>query len=368
MDPETLDIFENVHLLACRCGLTHRLAETQVGVPLECPHCGEVFLVPRAGQGTEPIPLVGAEQDEKARLEADLCPRTPGGMLTRADVQFDPPAEVVIEDAEYLQRQEAIKEARRGSQFRRDLAWNLLFFADARNVGPMFVIWLLVTIEIAAVRASIGSPVFMFMVFALILAGMIEGLIGGMMLHTVEGASTGAEDVARLPSFDDLLAEWPRHVIEPLLLSGATGIVALGPGLTVLSVAWAKTPVGASLPLDAWVASGLVLVVGMIFWPVLILAAVHGEIGDLLRFDLMVRTIRATVGAYLWTLAYAAFGLLLTGVALVALVLINSPLIPTGFLLAMLLAGVRCYGQVVVMRGIGLFARHYKRRFAWNWA
>ncbi len=368
MDREAIDIFENVHLLACRCGLTHRLAETQLGVPFECPNCGEVFLVPPAGRAIEPIPLVGAEQDEKARLQADLCPRTPGGMLTRADVRFDAPPEVVIEDAEYLQRQEALKEARRGSEFRRDLAWNLLFFADARNVGPMFVIWLLVTTEIAAFRASLGSPVFMFVVFALILAGIIEGLIGGMMLHTVEGASTGAEDLPRLPAFDDLLAEWPRHVIEPLLLSGATGMLALGPGLTVLSIAWAKTPVGAGIPLDAWVASGLVQAVGLFFWPILILAAVHGDIGDLLRFDLMVRTIRATLGAYLWTVGYVVFGVLVTGAILVAPALINSPLIPTGFLLAMLLAGVRCYGQVVVMRGIGLFARHYKRKFAWSWS
>lgn len=368
-DPGEFDVFESGgdgQVLTCRCGCAHVLRAEDDARQVQCSRCGEVLRLAPGAEAFDPLPLVGAAEDVERALEAKLSPRRPGALLTNIEARFGdgPP------DAQNPADEEAISQVRavrRGALLRRELFWSLLFFTNASGVRTLVFLWLLMSLELIAVLASMNTGFFLYKAAVVMLILSIEGVMSGVMLSVVDAANDGGDELPPVGTFDDLIADWPQRVLTPLLTLGVTWVYAIGPAFLVFSVGWATTPAGALPSLPTCLAAGGLLLIGLFFWPILVLIGVHAEMTDFFRPDLMIRSILNAFGGYLMTVVFMLGLVALMVGAVIGVAFLPGALRPTGVLLALLLGLIRVLGQIPVFRAIGVFGRVYRDQVAWDW-
>ncbi len=127
--------------------------------------------------------------------------------------------------------------------------------------------------------------------------------------------------------------------------------------------------------LSAGEAGGLTTMVVLVLvsiglWPMALLVVAVGGLPALIRVDLMLRTMVRSFTVYSIVVVLAYAGLLipeLIGALLMPGEVVEESSLETGWLQAAILAPLSLYGQIFMMRTVGLFYHHFKSRFAWSW-
>jgi len=236
-------------------------------------------------------------------------------------------------------------------------------------------------------------------VFAFLLFVLVRGWYCAYLLSIVESAAAGDD---HLPGVDlsvsgivdavAALLKWVTSwviVLLPAILyrtwywygvstasgaGAASGRLPLWAG-DVLAV-FAGLPAIFALPPGGVVPFKLLLILGLLLWPMVLLCLVLGGLATLWRFDLLLITIYRTIGAYAATVALMLGAcvleyLLITAVITKVVTAAGGPspgtIFTTAFVLGAVLLGIRVYFDIVLMRLIGLYYHHFKRMFAWDW-
>lgn len=305
----------------CECGATIRLPDWSVGRRARCQTCQKTFTVPDGPAWPEnldvnapPIPKPDIELVKPAPE-----PRLPGGRD---------------------ENQDWIQAARQ--PFWKDLLDSFVLCFDVGNVVSLLIIaflhfWLVL----------LGFAGFLGMIGTVLIYGYLCAFYQSIIVETASG-----ED--KLPTamvnnvLDDLLV--------PLLRFIATWLVALLPAIVVnLAVRiW-----GLSVPPELGPA---LIILGCVFWPVIILAVSIGGGFNGLWPHVIVSTALSAPLAYV-----AICATLVVAVGLMWLPeLVPATWLPASFLTLRTLNGVlTAYASIVAMRAIGLYYRHYKYKFPW---
>jgi len=238
-------------------------------------------------------------------------------------------------------------------------------------------------------------------VFAFLLFVLVRGWYCAYLLSIVESAAAGDD---HLPGVD-LSVSWIVDAVAAVLKWVTSWVVVLLPA--ILYRVWYWYGVSAAGGAGAGAASGrlplwagdvlavfaglpaifalppggvdpfkLLLILGLLLWPMVLLCLVLGGLATLWRFDLILITIYRTIGAYAATVALmlgaCVLEYLLITVVITKVVTATAPSSPgtiftTTFVLYAALLGIRVYFDIVLMRLIGLYYHHFKRMFAWDW-
>lgn len=215
--------------------------------------------------------------------------------------------------------------------------------------------------------------------FGLVGQLIIWGYFAAFMLNAVQDAAAGEEDLTQ----PDVAQGLWDGLFQPAMLYGAANLLVLLPVIgfvayRVFSGAWSGDDtlaldgfafIRAAAPPQEFAFTIVLYALGIFLWPmVLLVVAVGGSLTELVRFDLILRTIRRTLPGY----------------CIVVLCVYGSQLIPVGadvlqqalqgelsllqllgFALLKYLAYV--YSATLAMRAAGLYYHHFKSRFAWSW-
>ena len=349
----------------CQCGATYRFAETSVGKKGKCKRCGVVFtLSGEAGEiplAIDETPLLATSAPGDAAEFVASAVGIPRPMIGAA-----PESEPIVE----------APGSARG--YLDSLMWTLLFPADPRNLLLFVLLW--VALVVSGVLLSVPAVSIRLFSFSLILWLCVYGWYAGYLFQIVEGAACGDDqlpDFAGLDILDD--------IIRPGFSWVGSWFVALVPAiLWVLGERQDPDP----LPVVAAIGSAFkdpmatlatdpvllaALCAGLFLWPILVLTIALGGFSAIWRVDLMVQTIARSVGPYLLTVALV-FGAMLADILTGNALLANAATrqlagAGLGVLVTAKLLGlaISLYCDIVALRAIGLYYRHFKDRFAWDW-
>lgn len=123
------------------------------------------------------------------------------------------------------------------------------------------------------------------------------------------------------------------------------------------------------------VAFGALVVLGLFFWPIVILCVALGGFECILHVNLIGTTIVRTFPVYLFT-AVIVFGAQSVGYMLAGFVATRlsagedasmSSWLGASILVSFVVTGIAIYFEIVTMKLIGLYYHHFKHRFAWDW-
>lgn len=354
---------EPIRELVCRCGRMHFLLPDAAGGVISCPYCRDILYVPQATSQPCSILPVAGEGDGASRLTPDKATETRAGMLlTSSEVDFA--SKIHIEDAPTFQAIERTEERLRRSHLVRELAWNLLLFTDPRNLPRLILIWTALGLEALVFLLPTTSFVLTLGIFGIAYALILECLLVSYLARMLSDTVEGRDD---LPTVEEMLDGWPRELIEPPLLFGAGSVITFGPALIVWMTAQSAAAPDTFPPVAMIAVTGILLLLGLMFWPMSMLIAIMGHPLDLLRIDVMARAIRATFGAYLRLVVFV----LVLGVAgiggMVALFAWNPPLVSGPLTVASIFATLRTVVQPAIVRAIGAYGRYYREKLPWDW-
>lgn len=303
--------------------------------------------------------LLGSE-----RGAAALAPAIP-----RAD-SATPPLAIPTQTLEYAAREP------QGDLVPLKQAWGGWWRDVGRSAAFPLRLHDLVTVLVVLFIVCLGDFIGMFgLCFALPGYLICTGWYYSFQLNAVSGAAGREEDLPALALTEGLvgdviiplfkmLAVWAVILLPPLVLIGlglAAGLTAsdllegADEGLVQLVFASAVSPFG--------LAAVVTLLMGLMFYPLLVLVVAVGGFAALLRVDLMLRTVLRVALPYLVLvgLVYLTY----FAPMLVASTLEN--MIDGGVLQLVIINMVAVFLTVVTMRAIGLFYHHFKDRFAWSW-
>jgi hypothetical protein len=199
------------------------------------------------------------------------------------------------------------------------------------------------------------------MCFGVVGQFLLSCYLAAFYLSVIRETAGGEDD---LPSvwihsvWDDLILPWLQFVISGLIVMLPALLLMIGCLVQGVQVPWE-------------VVAGLA-VVGVFFWPIVILGAAIGGGFQGLWPHTIVQTVLAAPLAFLmiWGVLLIAGGLYVFGThgALLELVLGNIlPNRPGAFWMILLISAVvSAYSAIVAMRTIGLFYRHFKKQLPWQ--
>jgi hypothetical protein len=293
----------------CPCRAEIRLPTSAVGRRARCKQCGVVFTVPAPVAGQEPA----------------LAGHTPEPELTPAIPDLTDNHE---------------------RSFWSDLAWSFVLFLDPQNMATC--IGLMVMMVFAAIASILP------------IAGLFVGTLTTLFLlafflNVILEVASGEEELPNL-----WIDSW-WDLIPPLFQFLGSWVYVGLPAIASLWITWQV--IGEP---DWSLAYGLTLV-GMVFWPAVILAVVIGGGFQGLWPHTIVRTALAEPLAYL---VVCAVVLIVPGFdALLDLDVVQAALGELSFsatLAVTVFVGLIDLCVVIIaMRAIGLYYRHFKHRFPW---
>ncbi len=334
----------------CACGAEIALPQFAAGRRARCRSCGLVFRVPRPIQPewpavteladlgpeharpTVPAPRTATRRTDRARTEPLVVkdpitgapqPTSVGDGLTR----FNEPQPTFWED----------------------LAWSFVCFLKGGNLIN------LIFMTIAGLLVTVMGIASRFSIFAFLGMLFLGAWMCAFLFHVVT-ETAGGEDEWSLMSIDD---PW-EDVLRPALHCMGCSLIAFGPALGLagwLASVEATAPLTAVLPL---------LVVGVLLWPILILASAIGNQLPLGHLHTLIRAILVAPASYavicLSVVVAGGLGMLLAvgPVGLIESVFGARP--PLGLVIAVIasVAAAKIYAALVSMRLIGLYYRHFK--------
>lgn len=380
--------------VACACGARYQLPDTAVGRRARCKKCGGVFEVgaaandpaeaagppksiakpaapPRAAPAATPAqPAVDGHDDwlalaagEAVAVERDdeLAEAQP----IAAEVRYVPEAKLARVRAPALLSDCAALARRLPGAL-------TLPFALGNLITLFFLVILIVMREFVVYAGLYGYVGWL----------IITGWYMSFQYNVVEGAAANEPD---LPSFG-LTEGVYEDVVVPLFKYVLTFLLCLAPFVSACLYVWAVLASGDAQTLidlletafgagkGAAVATtatavllGGGLLLGMFFFPIMLLVGAVGGAGAMFRMDLMLKTMMRTFLAYLLVL-------LVNGVGAVAYWSsdwladeLSGKDLGNALMLRLVFGALLLYLNVVAMRMTGLYYHCCKQRFAWNW-
>ncbi len=354
----------------CKCGAHYKLPEGSQGKRARCKKCGATFVVP----GEKPAPPLPPEDDVYSVLEQAAAQSHQAAAAGPSALE----AAVAVGDEggpRRTPRSVAEMPAARGAAgtlpgFLADAAWAFLFITKPSNLVIALLVWFLIVFKslvgLAGCLGVIGSLIILGWYFA-------------FLLNVAITAAAGEDDLPSLSMtegiVDDIIIPIVKYVGTTLvLLVPAIVYIALNAGDTVnLLQAMAMQGVTA-LTDDPAAAAPLIalLLLALFLWPISILAVSLQGLGAVVRVDLAFITIARTFVPYVLTCALvgvATYGQSWLPEQLFGRINFAGGNTPWGQLILTFVvsAGLVVYLDIVAMRVVGLYYRHYKSRFAWTW-
>lgn len=382
----------------CACGAKYKFPETSAGKKARCKQCGSVFTLPEA---EEEDTIAVAPFDSNA--EERTITKT---LATQGELYIPPssPGAVASGNLGATITSAVVPPTR---SFAEDVLWTFLFPTSAGNFVTFLMLWFVLLF------ASFFSS-FVFFGFIQILAwGMYVVVIGWYCAYRfsiLESAAGGDEE---LPSFITptswigeafgAMFKWIGSWVVVLLPAIGYRIwywsvqppptaIVTGPGVKRPAIMpsrgipdWANDINAAShglsgimaLPPDGLDPFKILIVLGLFLWPFVALCIALGGFATLSRFDLILKTISRTIGVYsitvvlIWVAFFLEYTLstLTLGKAATVAAVTGTPAATFGatMLGRVCVLGVAIYFDIVLMRLIGLYYHHFKKKFVWNW-
>lgn len=410
----------------CRCGANIRMPRNVAGRKARCNSCGYIFTVPSAELNPPvdklaAIPLEGGERSEP--MAAETAPARPGGEIgdwlgefaaqessaesvtppatrdilsTGADSQNcsageDPTAGLLdFADKEDIlapppptprrritETPTSIADEERSGvigptrSYWADLAASFVFFLD----GPSLVTFIIIVLaNLWTVPLSFAGPIG--------LAGLcfVSGYLCTFYMSVIKETAAGEDELPNIwidDIYSDLIFSIFRFagtwgwVLLPAMSYALFDLVNFGPGLrgTVVTVLFSKATL-----LDCLTHREVFMIlatVGLFFWPVAILGvSLGGSFHGLWPHTIILTALVAPLAylamccvllvAYLITLAPYS-DLFAKGIAALG----NTTNRSLFWTVVVINSGISAYAMIVAMRAIGLYYRHYKRKFPW---
>ncbi|MCO6436194.1 MAG: hypothetical protein J5J06_03810 [Phycisphaerae bacterium] len=352
----------------CSCGAKFRFAEEHRGRRSKCKKCGAIFVLEE--EETGPIPIAD-EPDQPYR-----------------DPQYDGPSlDALNLDGPRIEQPSAAAFPREepspplvppptpAKGYINNLTWTLLFFTSPTNLITMLVVWFMlgVVLPLVSFGGILGLIAFIF----------IMGLFAAFEFEVVKSAAAGEDGLPTLAFEGDFVGEVFAPIFKWLaswvaIMLPAIGFVLLKlylgepvdedatgklffSGLEQLPSTFKAEPITASL-----------ILLGVFFWPIVVLAVAVEGIRVLWRVDLMVITILRSPGPYLVTViivvvSFIAAPALAQGIESAAVATGATPGFGQRLFSGAVIQLVDLYLTLVALQVIGLYFRHYKHRFAFDW-
>ncbi len=350
------------------CGTRYNLPHGAGGKKVRCNKCGAIARVPEDEfqllPDDGPIPIADGSNDFFAEAAAAAA----GPTIPVAPPE--PPSPGAMEDADAYVRAGHVPDRRgAGHTFWGDVGWSFLIITQPSNMIVFVIVWVLNIIWFVVGWAPCIGTLARLIVF---------GWIWAFYFKCVAETAAGDDD---LPTLKLTEGVWD-DIVLPIIKIVAATVLTVGPSIIYLIVAGAVFGGGALAGLGTLTAGNAgavaaaiavpffgLLIAGVFLWPITILVLALGNVVDTFRLDLLVRTVIRSFLPYLAVclLVAAAIGLQWSVVVVLAGGL-GLGTIQIGPMAATVLGlGVTAYSWIVVMRIIGLYYRHFKRRFAWEW-
>ncbi len=382
----------------CACGATYKFHATSAGKKARCKKCGAVFSLPDTDDPPDGTIAIAADDPFTQEVtktvatqgELYIPPSSPGavtsGILGSSIVgAVEPPTR----------------------SFTTDVLWTFLFPTTANNFVTF--VMLLITLVVASFFASIK----LFGLIHLVAAGLYVAVIGWYCAYRFSILTSAAGGDEELPGFV-APTNWLIEAFQAMFKWFGSWIVVLIPAIAYRIWYWSAQPVtppmatgpgvmqpaimpgsiipdwmnditaaaeGLSgimaLPPDGLDPFKILVVLGLFLWPFVALCVALGGFRTLVRFDLMLVTVGRTIGVYsiMVVLIWVAFFLehtlstLTSSKAAAVAAATGTPATTFGATAVggICVLGVGIYFDIVLMRLIGLYYHHFKKKFAWNW-
>lgn len=357
-------------VVQCTCGARYKVSEESAGRKVRCRKCGKTFRIPD-GQADSASPAdefdLAAMANAEAKAPTHQSPAAPaetasGSMFDRSDVStaHDPGTP----------RSSHLPRTRPRVGFWADVGWTLIFFTTPSNMIMFGIIWILHFVALMA-----GFAPFFGWLASLFVTMFIISWYMSIIAETASG-----ED--ELPKFSVSGGYWDDVCIPAAQYAGSW-LMLLAPaiiyyvmlslggfGSTLLLLNALYNPYGFVVSGDGDPLLVALVVLALFLWPMALMCASMGGLTTLVRIDLIAVTIAKTF------LPYALISLLVTAsVVLPELITVTFATAKTGtgsglgtdvVILAISFA-LKIYFSIVMTRLIGLYYRHFKLRFAWDW-
>jgi hypothetical protein len=267
-----------------------------------------------------------------------------------------------------------------GRSFWSDVAWSFVFINQPSNAITFVFVWLLyVAAESCSVVTGFSPLLSRFGCLALVFWLALTGWIYSFLLNCIVDVACGEDDLPTLRFTEGLLDD----MVYPLFKFVGAWFVVLLPALIYTMVALGCAPAQLRADIRAAGSAGelfdvlgpwappLVALAGLavFFWPITVLVVAMSRLADVFRIDLILRTVGRTFLPYLATclLVGVAFGLEVGALRALSRPAGGGTTGANVALIVVLANGAIAYFDVVAMRIIGLYYRHFSNRFAWSW-
>jgi hypothetical protein len=362
------------------CEARYQVSASSAGKSATCRKCGQRFRIPERPTDASPtddvltfadehgvIPLTPAPGEEPEAPQPEIHDVNVNELATA--IPIAPALTYAASDvSDVALRDPGAPSAYAG--YLRALGRSLVFPGGMGDVVMFGIMWTMLVIG-----AFLGY------------AGLL-GFIGGLLvacwyrafqLNIVLAAAGGEEDLPRMSLTDGL---WSDAVL-PFLKMLSTHVLSDLPAAVFLLQSgnartawngWANGGFAGLLAALGWSSALTVIALvlaGRLIWPMFVLIVALGAIRDLVRLDLIVRTMCRTAAYLVVALAvYASFGLtwgfetfIQSWAARTGSQTLSMQLI----VLTPVCCLIELYFTIVAMHAIGYYYHYFKHRFAWSW-
>lgn len=364
--------------LRCECGAKYRFPESAIGKRAKCKKCGTIIVL--EGEDEGPIPIADdGYMDEMAAA----AKRAPAVAETTAPVSAGhlPSSETAGRLAPVV-----VEEADKPKTYGQSILAAFLFPTSLHNALTFIFLWVaFFVLTLMLSGGTLGLGLFALIRFVFYLAFL--GWWAAYRFNVVASGAAGDDDLPALVAPDEgvaallmTLLQWVGSWLVVLMPATVFAVIAfmlgwmdpdtfvdaLGEGVS--SLLFSGSGGGAA-------AFGGLVLLGLFFWPIIILCVALGGFGCLGRVDLIVTTITKTFPVYLFTTVMVFgtgwLGYVLTGFVDTRLSAAEGASTSSGLgssiLISFLVTGITIYFEIVAMKLIGLYYHHFKHRFAWSW-
>ncbi len=355
----------------CSCGARYKFPDTLRGKRAKCKKCGEVFTLEVEDEGVIPIadePVTTAPSTFENPVAPELFTKNPqqgevfipsGHSGSRVASASDSPALDVA--------------APSGKSFSSDVLWAFLFPAIPGNLAVFLII-----LFVMVTGPYIPIVGFIINIFVI-------GWYAAFRFAVIKSSAAGEENLPNVNVSNDFWGDF----IAPLFQWAGSWIIVMLPAYLYLFAAIQQGSIPSQVFYSVLVggiggsvqsASGmyvfyLLLFTGLFLWPMVALCLAMGGFSTLYRIDLILLTICKTFFSYVCIFLVIVLAVVLQQIFAG---LISSRLTPTSpasvtqviglhFMINVVSLGTFVYLEIVIMRLIGLYYHHYKKKFAWSW-
>jgi hypothetical protein len=366
----------------CRCGANIRLPTNVAGKKARCNSCGFIFTVPLPELNPEPesesIPLEPG-LPEVVRTKKPAPKPEPGLLALDGLEDILAPASVVPEHPREISPGFHDDEDRAGvieptDSYLWDLGRSFFFFLDAGS----FVTFMFITL-LQAIPAVIILRAGFMLAYGVIAGTVISGYLCTFYMAVIKETAGGEDELPNVvPDHPFALVGSFFHFVGSIawvmLPATAFAIIELAnsPQFSLSAFVMGLLFFGVpALPPIHWEVIRILIIVGLFFWPVVILGVSLGGGFSGLWPHTIIRTALAAPLPYLATcivlliaagLAYLPHS---TQYQTAVIKLTSKAGLGVSIMAATLGAVMNVYTMIVAMQAIGLYYRHYKHKFPW---